>query len=176
MATIRVATQNDALGIAEVQVAGWKTGYRGLMPDAVLANLSVPKREGMWRRIIAESKFELVIAEANATIVGFVNFGPSRDPDATATATGEVLAIYVHPTHWHDGVGQTLMQATLSKLKSAGFKEVTLWVLDSMARTRGFYERQGFVVDGATKQETVGEGAATINEIRYRQFLCEQKN
>jgi len=171
MATIRVATQNDAPGIAEVQVAGWKAGYRGLMPDAVLASLCVAKREGIWRRIIAEGKFELVIAEVNATIVGFVNFGPSRDPDATAAATGEVLAIYVHPTHWHGGLGQTLLQAALSKLKSAGFREVTLWVLDSMARTRGFYERQGFVVDGATKQEAVGEEAVTIREIRYRQSL-----
>jgi L-amino acid N-acyltransferase YncA len=171
MATIRVATQNDALGIAEVQVAGWKSGYRGLMPDAVLANLSVPKREGIWRKIIAESKFELIVAEVNARIVGFVNFGPSRDLDATATATGEVLAIYVHPAHWHGGLGQTLMQSALSKLKSSGFKEVTLWVLDSMARTRSFYERQGLVVDGATKQEAVGEEAVTVNEIRYRRSL-----
>ena len=171
-ATIRAATQNDAPGIAEVQVAGWRAGYRGLMPEAVLANLSVPKREAIWRRILAEGRFEVNIAEVDAIAVGFVNFGPSRDPDATATATGEILAIYVDPIHWHGGVGRTLMNAALSRLESAGFKEATLWVLESAARTRSFYERQGFSVDGATKQEPVGEGGVTVGEIRYRRSLA----
>src|SRR5262245_23629433 len=115
---LRAATQNDALGIAEVQVAGWRCGYRGLMPDAVLDSLSVPKREGIWRSIIAEGKFEMIVAAVDAAIVGFINFGPSRDPDAVETATGEILAIYVHPNHWHGGVGRSLMRAALSTLKS----------------------------------------------------------
>src|SRR5262245_58951247 len=147
---LRAATQNDALGIAEVQVPGWRSGYRGLMPDAVLDGLSVPKQEGIWRSTIAVGRFEVMVAKVNAAIVGFINFGPSRDPDAVLTATGEILAIYVHPDHWHGGVGQNLMRAALSNLKSAGFSDVTLWVLDSTVRTRAFYERQGFVLDGPT--------------------------
>ena len=170
---LRLATQNDALAVAEVQVAGWRSAYRGLMPDAVLENLSVPRRESVWRAIIAEGRFELILAEVNAAIVGFVNFGPSRDPDAATATVGEILAIYVHPGHWHRGTGQALMSAALSRLKSAGFKDVTLWVLDSMSRTRGFYERQGFAVDGAAKQEAIGGGAATINEVRYRRALSK---
>ncbi len=168
---LRVATQDDAPGVAEVQVAGWRSGYRGLMPDVVLDGLSVPKRAGIWRSILREGRSELIVAELGATIVGFVNFGHSRDPDATTAATGEILAIYVRPTHWHDGIGRALMDTALSKLKSDGYTDVTLWVLDTMARTRSFYEQFGFAVDGATKREAVVDGAVSISEIRFRRPL-----
>jgi GNAT superfamily N-acetyltransferase len=140
------------------------------MPDAVLDGLSVPKRAEMWQRIIAEKKFQLLVAEHNDRIVGFANFGSTRDPDAVPGLTGEILAIYVDPNHWHEGTGQGLLEAALSKLKSAGFNEAMLWVLDSNSRARVFYERAGFSVDGATKSGIAGDNA-TIQEVRYRRSL-----
>jgi GNAT superfamily N-acetyltransferase len=167
---IRVATVSDARSIAEVQVAGWKAAYRGLMPDSVLDGLSVPQRETIWQRVIAEQKFQLLVAEEGGKIVGFVDFGPSRDADAGSAFTGEILAIYVDPNRWHEGIGQGLLETALSGLKSAGFSEATIWVLDSNARARVFYERAGFSFDGATKREIVG-GNAEIQEVRYRRPL-----
>ena len=166
---IRAATTPDAHDIAEVHVASWKTAYRGLMPDSVLDGLFVPKRAEMWRRIISEQKFPLRVAEQDDRIVGLVNFGPARDPDAPAL-TGEILAIYVDPDLWHEGIGRELLRAALSELKSAGFNEATLWVLDSNSRARIFYEQAGFSVDGATKTEIVGDSVA-IQEVRYRRPL-----
>lgn len=136
------------------------------MPDSVLDGLSVPQRETIWRRIVAEQKFHLLVSEDKGGIVGFVDFGSSRDADAVPGVTGEILAIYVDPNRWHEGIGQGLLEAALSGLKSAGFSVATLWVLDSNSRTRVFYERAGFSFDGATKKETVG-GNAEILEVRY---------
>jgi hypothetical protein len=82
--TIRSVTISDALGIAEVQVAGWKAAYRGLMPDSVLDDLSVPQREAIWQRIVVEQKFQLLVADEDSRIAGFVNFGPCRDTDSVA--------------------------------------------------------------------------------------------
>lgn len=167
---IRAATIADAHDIAELHVASWKAAYRGLMPDAVLDGLSVPKRAEMWQRIIAEKKFQLLVAEHDDGIVGFVNFGSARDPDAVPGLTGEILAIYVDPNRWHEGIGRELLEAVLSELRSAGFNEVILWVLDSNSRARVFYERAGFSVDGATKNGIVGDNAK-IQEVRYRRPL-----
>jgi GNAT superfamily N-acetyltransferase len=167
---IRAATIPDAYGIAEVQVAAWKAAYRGLMPDSVLDGLSVPKREEMWRRIVAEQKFQLLVAEHDGGIIGFVDFGTCRDSGADPRLTGEILAIYVDPNRWHAGIGQGLLGAALSGLKLAGFNEATLWVLDSNSRARVFYERAGFSSDGATKSEIIGDNAK-IQEVRYRRPL-----
>jgi len=166
---IRAATISDAHDIAEVHVASWKGAYRGLMPDSVLDGLSVSKREEMWQRIIGEKKFQLLVAEHDDRIVGFVNFGSTRDPDA-AGHTGEILAIYVDPNRWHEGTGRGLLEAALLELKSAGCNEATLWVLDSNSRARVFYERAGFYVDGATKSGIVGNNGK-IQEVRYRRPL-----
>lgn len=167
---IRAATISDAHDIAEVHVASWKAAYRGLMPDSVLDGLSGSKRAEMWQRIIAEQKFQLLVAEHDDRIVGFVNFGSARDPDVVPGLTGEILAIYVDPNRWHKGIGRGLLEAALSELKSAGCNEATLWVLDSNSRARVFYERAGFSVDGATKSEIAGDNA-TIQEVRHRRPL-----
>ena len=167
---IRAATISDAYSIAEVQVAGWQAAYRGIMPDSVLDGLSVPKREEMWQRILAKQKFQLLVAEHDGRIIGFIDFGSCRDSDAVPGLTGEILAIYVDPNRWHAGIGQGLLGAALSGLKLAGFNEATLWVLDSNSRARVFYERAGFSCDGATKSEMVGDNAQ-IQELRYRRAL-----
>jgi GNAT superfamily N-acetyltransferase len=140
------------------------------MPDSVLDGLSVPKRTEIWQRIMAEQKFRLLVAEHDDRIVGLVNFGSARDPDAVPALTGEILAIYVDPNHWHEGIGRGLLEAALSQLKSAGFNEATLWVLDSNSRARVFYQQAGFSVDGATKSEIIGDNATT-KEVRYRRPL-----
>ena len=38
---IRPATEADARTIAEIHVAGWVAAYRGMVPDELLASLSV---------------------------------------------------------------------------------------------------------------------------------------
>lgn len=167
---IRAARMVDAVGIAEVHVASWRAGYRRLMPDSVLDNLSVSHHAQMWRQIIAEQKFQLLLAEIDGNVVGLINFGSARDPDALPGLTGEILAIYVDPQCWQQGIGRGLLQAALSELKSAGFNELTLWVLDSNLRARVFYERAGFSIDGATHSELVGDNVE-IQEVRYRRSL-----
>jgi ribosomal protein S18 acetylase RimI-like enzyme len=167
---IRAATETDAPGVAEVQVAAWKAAYRGLMPDSLLDALSLVEREEIWQRVIAQQKFRLVVAEQGRKIIGFVNYGPCRDPDAVPGFAGEILAIYVDPEHWHKGIGQELLATALSGLESAGFKEAVLWVLDSNSLARIFYERAGFAFDGAAKSEMVGDNA-TLRDVRYRRPL-----
>ena len=89
--------------------------------------------------------------------------------DGPDGSTGEVVAIYARPEAWGTGAGRALMMAALDGLRGAGFRDATLWVLDSNARARRFYERAGFAPDSAVKDDVMA--GTTITEVRYRRTL-----
>lgn len=90
-AVIRPARPEDARGIAEVHVASWRAAYAGLIPQQVLDDLSVDRREQMWREAASSGRSVLLIAAAPAGILGFFSGGASRDEDAGATGELWVL-------------------------------------------------------------------------------------
>lgn len=169
-ALIRPATAADAPGIAEVHVASWRATYEGLLPDAFLASLSVEQRTADWRQYIGEERYSTIVAARADRIIGFSNYGPSRDEDGDAS-TGEVNAIYLDPSEWGRGVGRELWLRSSRALSEAGFQTITLWVLDSNERARRFYEQAGFTVDGATKVERT-DGGVELCEVRYRRSVA----
>jgi ribosomal protein S18 acetylase RimI-like enzyme len=164
---IRPAEINDASALAEVHVRTWQHAYRGQIPDAVLDALSVERRAGQWRTWLSEQVegTSVSVAVENEAVVGFCWVGRSRDEDATDT-TGELLAIYVLPQHQGLGIGRSLMADGVDRLKAAGFQDAILWVLESNSSARGFYERYGWIADGAVKSEQVGE--TPVTEDRYQ--------
>jgi ribosomal protein S18 acetylase RimI-like enzyme len=171
--SIRAATPDDAASIAIVHVRSWQVAYRGQLPDELLDNLSVEQRtrwwaEGFWSKDIAHRR--LLVAEADGSIRGFAVVGPRRDESAT-DATGELYAIYVDPDVWTQGIGRHLMERAVDELRSAGFAEATLWVLETNERARRFYEIAGWQTDGARRVERLREGGVEAVEVRYRRDL-----
>jgi GNAT superfamily N-acetyltransferase len=135
-------------------VRSWQAGYRGIVDDAVLDGLSVDRRERAWRDRLTtpDDASPTLVAERDGAVVGFCGLAaPSRDPDA-ARSTAEVAAIYVDPGHWRSGAGTALLVAALDGLARDGWARVTLWVLERNTRGRAFYERCGFVADGARQE------------------------
>jgi GNAT superfamily N-acetyltransferase len=163
---IRPATLDDAEAIAAVHVRGWQWGYRGLLPDAYLAALSVDRRVEQWRSwLLDPGRTVTWVAEGeDARSVGFVATGPSRDPGAD-DETGEVYAIYVEEHGAGTGLGGALLQHAVQTLRDAGFARATLWVLDDNARARRFYEGAGWTPDGTTHSEPRDD--FVMNETRY---------
>ncbi|MEY2434428.1 MAG: hypothetical protein QOC92_4153 [Acidimicrobiaceae bacterium] len=133
----------------------------------MLAALSVEHRARQWRDQLAHAEKTTWVAVQAARFVGFASVGPSRDAD-TGAGVGELYAIYVTPAAWGKSVGHALHEPVLTKLES-DYTEAVLWVLDGNARARGFYERHGWLADGAVKEEQRGE--AVLNEVRYRRVL-----
>jgi L-amino acid N-acyltransferase YncA len=148
---LRLARPEDARAIAEVHVGSWRHAYRGLLPAGYLDRLSVDEREASWREALASDAAGAVVAEAEGRIVGFASFGPSRDEDA-AEGVGEVPAIYVDPEVLGAGVGRTLLAEATARLREAGFRRATLWVLEANARARRFYEKAGWAWDGTVSR------------------------
>jgi ribosomal protein S18 acetylase RimI-like enzyme len=170
MKRVRQADARDAEQIAHVHVATWQKAYRGIIPDSFLDGLSVTKREEFWNSQLKEAPGRTLVAEADIGVIGFADFGPSRDGDAVLK-TGELNAIYVLPGHWGQGQGSALMVESEKALRAAGFARITLWVLEGNQRGRDFYERHGFRFEGTAKPITFSGSALT--ELRYRKDMTK---
>lgn len=136
---LRLATPADAAAIARVHVRAWRAGYRGIVAEKVLADLSEAERESLWNEILSRGgeDFTLVAEAPDATVVGFCS-GRAQ--------TREIAALYVDPGHWRRGIGGRLLDAALERL---GGPDVALWVLEANAPARAFYATRGFAPDGA---------------------------
>jgi len=97
--------------------------------------------------------------------VGFVIFGPCRDEDAKR-GQGEVYALYVEPEWWSAGVGRALLSHAQHALRALGFRDASLWVLESNERARRFYQVAGWQVDGTKGLQRRGE--VELREVRFR--------
>jgi GNAT superfamily N-acetyltransferase len=171
VAEIRDAQPGDAHGIAAVHVESWQMAYKGLLPERVLANLSVADRERTWSTILVDPppRTAVLLATCDAVVVGFVAVGPGRDSAAAAQA-GELYAIYLRPDQWGRGIGAQLHGAAIHLLSTLGFTQVTLWVLESNERAIGFYHRNGWVADGARRVDQ-GPGGVELYELRLCRTL-----
>lgn len=169
---IRDAVPEDASAVAEVHVATWRTAYRGLLPDDFLDGLDPFRGESVWHRVIGRPGHPVYVATDGRQIVGFCSLVRSRDADA-ADAVGEIPAIYVLPAAWRRGWGSRLLTATLEHAAAMTFREVTLWVLDTNAPARAFYEKHRFELDGGRKQEIFS--GFTAHELRYRRSVGDRR-
>jgi ribosomal protein S18 acetylase RimI-like enzyme len=94
-------------------------------------------------------------------IVGLCEFGSTEDTDDDPSRTGQVFRLYVDPLLHGRGGGRLLLEAACDHLRAAAREDVTLWVLESDPRARGFYERLGWRNDGGRKR-------SVVVDLRYR--------
>ena len=174
MVEVRDATPDDAHAIATVHVRSWRAAYRGLLPDDVLAGLSVPDLEQLWLdRLAARPR-----APAPSSQPSPAPSPASQQPDrhsALPTATSPPSAIYtlyLDPAVWRRGIGTQLHTAALDRLRSCGFTRAGLWVLDSNERALRFYDRHGWTDTGRTQVDR-GPGGSELHERRLHRSLTD---
>src|SRR5438093_285454 len=97
---LREATKSDAGAIGAVHVASWRETYTVILPDDMLAGLSVETQTAMWSKILGDPAAfggaAVVVAEESGRIIGFGSCGQQRDQQlADAGFGGEIGAIYV---------------------------------------------------------------------------------
>ncbi|MFD2417767.1 GNAT family N-acetyltransferase [Amycolatopsis pigmentata] len=173
--SVRTARVTDAEAIGRIHVVAWQATYAGVLPAEFLRNLSVADRQRAWRERLAQDdpRRHVLVVTADSDVVGFACAGVCRDDDAPPR-TGELWSIYLIPAHWGHGHGRRLHDETLAALERDSYRRATLWVLDSNARARRFYENRGWSPDGATKAEPIG-GSAPLTEIRYATRLTASR-
>jgi GNAT superfamily N-acetyltransferase len=166
--SVRPSTAGDQGAIAAIRVAAWRSAYQGIMPAGFLDAMD-PVAHGA-RRLARfgtrpETDYEYVAA-TRGPIVGYVHGGRYRDDDDPGAGSGEVYALYVLPDAQGSGAGGALLGAAVEHLRGRLMIPVLLWVLRDNAESRRFYQRCGFVADGAEHDFEV-DGLA-LPEVRYR--------
>lgn len=165
---IRAATLDDAADIERIKIAGWRTAYRGIVPQPYLDSMRLDDDAIAARRFrMAQNPPEVrtLISYGDAGPVGFVVYGPDRD----VPASGEIYAIYVDPDAWSRGHGRALLGRAVRDLAADGYPEAGLWVLEGNAHARAFYERFGLSPTGQSQRFEVG--AVGVPEVRYAMRL-----
>ena len=156
---VRLATVQDAEGIAMVKVRGWQSAYRGLIQDAYLDAMDVAHYTHRTRDLLERSKQSQnwVCCEGTETI-GWASVRFFKDEKKLGAMSAQLEALYILEAYWNLGVGFLMWQTVLSDLIAQKVDAVSLWLLEGNHRALKFYERQGFVLDGQTKAERMIPG------------------
>jgi ribosomal protein S18 acetylase RimI-like enzyme len=173
MVELRDATQADAHAIATVIVESWRVAYRGLLPDDVLAGLSIPDREQFWSDVLTARPphTRTVVATIAGAIVGVASTGPPLVPADRADPTlGDLYLLYLAPDFWRRGIGTRLHAAALDRIRSCGFTHAGLWVLDTNERALRFYQHHGWTDTGRSQLDH-GPGGTELHERRLHHDL-----
>ncbi|SDN26609.1 L-amino acid N-acyltransferase YncA [Streptomyces sp. cf386] len=167
---IRPMTPADCDRVAEIRVGGWQSAYQSLVPQSYLDAMNVAQDAERRRAYLAQTDGSVVdlVAELAGEVVGWACHGPYRDGEVH-TEDAELYAIYVDSGRYGAGVGHALLQESLRRCTAAGHARMLLWVLRDNARARRFYERAGFLADGAEEPFEV-EGVE-VPEVRYAREL-----
>ncbi len=161
-----VRSDADTAAVGALHLASRAAAYAGLVPADALDWVTADAMGAWWteRWRWERETHLLTVAAEGATIVGFSYVGPSETPGAA-----ELYGLHVVPDRVGSGVGRALMISALDQLRGYGQPRAVLWVLDGNARARRFYERGGWVADGARREEPIGT-ASTV-QLRYAKEL-----
>lgn len=154
---LRPATPSDAPQVAAVHVRSWQAGYADLLPDEFLRQLD----SGEWAKrysFDADDPLTTVAVTGTGTICGFVT-------TSIQGRTGHLMALYVEPGRWRNGVGHALMESATALFRNARIQHAELWVMAGNDRAQRFYRAHGWQPDGGRKRETVH--GANVEELRF---------
>jgi RimJ/RimL family protein N-acetyltransferase len=170
--SVRAATVRDAPELAAIHARSWQAAYQGLLPQDFLDKLDLSHSTERWERALRSAEWPkagVMVAVPGPEMVGFARFTPTRDTGEDTALVAEIRQIYIAPEVWGKGLGKQLMSLALARLAAAGYAQATLWVLDTNSRARRFYERCGWMQDGAARCND--SYSFPMADVRYRKHL-----
>jgi ribosomal protein S18 acetylase RimI-like enzyme len=144
---VRDATPDDAIDIAAVHVASWRTTYAGLLPSELFASrINLAVRVDQWRGRLADPGHPTIVATAGGVVCGFASRCPMTErPHGHEPLSGfdaYLSSLYLLQAVQGRGIGRMLLAATARALRADGLRALALHVLATNP-SRRFYERLG---------------------------------
>ena len=158
---VRAARASDAAGLARVQVASWRASLTGLVPDAVVAELTSADAQQQWADRWLEAitkpptgKHRVHVAvgpegPGKTGCSGFASAGPATDPDLWPGTDGELYELHVLPDQAGLGHDERLLHAVAQTLAEDGFRTAYAWALSADQTRVEFLEAAGWAPDGS---------------------------
>lgn len=157
---IRAPHLDEAEELADLHSLTWKETYGGVFPPSAWGEEARRRRLGMWDAICSRLRpsDRFAVAERDGKPVGFAGSGASTDDPPVRER--HLFFIYLLESEQGRGAGQALIDAVLSD------GPASLWVLEGNPRARAFYERNGFVLDGARQATGFDTGGEEVRMVR----------
>ena len=129
--------------LAHILIAAWRSGFRGILPDAVIGQYTqfAPCAD-MFRQVLASGEGNLYLAQQKGQPVGLLYWVPEEN-------CARIEALLTIPDVWGQGVAATLMAHTLKH--TSAYPVVTVWPFVRNHRARRFYEKHGFSPSGRSR-------------------------
>jgi GNAT superfamily N-acetyltransferase len=128
---------------------GWDPTRAGAPLEVIQEGLADPQR---W----------FLLAEEDGAIVGHTAFHAGDQP-----GQAHLLALFVTPSRWGDGLAATLHAEALAEMRRRGFTTARLFTPARQQRARRFYEREGWRVHG----DEHFEPKLGLDMVEYRRDL-----
>ena len=144
----RDATMGDAALIADLFARSFCETFAHLYKPEDLAAFLDQVNEAGFASELSDPSFEIRIAEADGTAVGFAKMGNPSLPVETPPDTLELWQIYVLNAWQGSGIGPALFEWAAGRARDRGARHLQLTVYVDNHRAKAFYERRGFVEVG----------------------------
>ena len=160
---IRNVNEKDISSVADIQVNGWKTAYKGIIDDVILNSMNkdekIKRFEGNYK------KNGFVIAELENEVVGFCRYADSNEftPDMQDIDC-EITALYVKPNLKYNGIGTKLFQFVINEFKSKNKTKMILWCLKDNELSKKFYTKMGGKI---IKERVIEIGEKSYCEVGF---------
>lgn len=163
--SVRRAIAADAAAISEIYALSWKTAYRGIVPQPYLDELKLDFWQSKFQNWLNNNEMEAELLCVDSIPVGCVAYRKARD--SAYADWGEIVSIYIHPDYFRKGYGKILLDTALKNLKSSGYQNCYLWVLDGNTNAQQFYKKNGFTGNGEKCEcEIMGKQLTDLRYIR----------
>lgn len=149
-------TESDAEAVRALYAAAWKEGYRGLLPQSYLDELT----PGNMKTVIDDGSFVALDGDKIAA-----HCHARAASEAEWRGWGEIHTMYTHPDFWRRGFGTAVFQYAENWLFEQGYDEVYLFVLEGNKRAEFFYKAQDFFPNGGTLCCEIGGTVVTDNRL-----------
>jgi ribosomal protein S18 acetylase RimI-like enzyme len=158
---IRIATEADLQAVARIHIASWQDAYKGVIPDALLANRSVEGSLSGWRSTFARYPANITVAASQVGVIqGFCCAGPVVDAVRSSSFAFEIYGLHVSPDSRQQGTGAALLRGAFARARDRErMDSAIVWTLRDLRLSRRFYEREGGKV--------VKSGVWTIGEFAF---------
>jgi hypothetical protein len=163
---VRAARASDAAGLAQVQIASWRSAFAGLVPGEVIAELTSDEAVGQWtarwRDAISapptsKHRVHVAVAEPGSPdLLGFAAAGPATDEDLWPATDGELYELHVVPAATDGGHDGRLLHAVAETFAEDGFSTGYTWALAGDEARIGFLESAGWAPDGSRASLDMG--------------------
>jgi putative acetyltransferase len=136
---IRGARRDETETLLRIQREAGVAAFSHVFPQDRFPFPDDEEREH-WKRTLDDPDVEVYIAELDGEPAGSVSVG-----------NGFLQTLYVLPEYQGRGIGSSLHDHALDRLRALGADEARLWTLEENEAARRFYERRGWTLNGETR-------------------------